>query len=75
VQSDLKEQAILAVAANWPAIESLAQELLSRQWERKKALNSGGKWSDAEMAKYLLGDEIVTLLIPFGINAVCVETC
>jgi hypothetical protein len=75
VQSDLKEQAILFVAANWPAIESLAQELLSRQWERKKALNSGGKWSDAEMAKYVLGDEIVTLLIPFGINAVCVKTC
>jgi hypothetical protein len=39
----------------------------------QKTLENGDAWSDAAMAKYLLGEEIVEILTRFGIHATCVE--
>ena len=71
----LEARAEQLVAANWTVIERLAAELLRKEWEPKKALKSGAEWSNAELAKYLFGDEIVEVLSGLDINATCVEEC
>jgi hypothetical protein len=75
VQSDLEVKAQQDVAANWSRIDALAQALLAREWEATKPLKSGGRWTEADTAKYLVCDEIVKLLALFGISATCVENC
>jgi len=71
----LEAKAEQLAAANWPAIAALAKALLDKPWEQKKALKSGGQWSNAAMAKYLPGEEIVEILGGLGINATCVQEC
>lgn len=75
VHAVLETKAEQLVVANWSAIAVLAKSLLDKQWEPKKALRSGAQWSDAAMAKYVLGEEIVEILSGLGINAVCVQEC
>jgi len=75
VHASLEAQAEQLAVANWPAIAALARALLDKEWEPKKALKSGARWSEAAMAKYLLGEEIVEILAPLGINATCVQQC
>ncbi len=75
VHPALEAQAELIVTANWSAIAALARALLDKEWEPKKALKSGAQWSDAALAKYLLGEEIVEILGRLGIKASCVQEC
>jgi hypothetical protein len=71
VHDALEQRAQQLVVQNWSAIECLAQVLLSKEWESRKVFKSGTQWSEAAMAKYVLRDEIVTILARFGINAKC----
>jgi hypothetical protein len=64
VHTALEAQADQLVMGNWPAIAALAKALLDKQWEPKKPLKSGDQWSDAALAKYLSGEEIVEILSP-----------
>jgi hypothetical protein len=75
VHAELEARAQKDVAAKWTAIEGLAQVLMSREWEPKKPLQSGGWWSDADMAKYVVGDEIVAVLAMYGIVAKSTKIC
>jgi hypothetical protein len=75
VHTILEAKAEQLVAANWPVIAALAKALLDKPWEPKKDLKSGAQWSNAAMAKYLLGEEIVEILRPLGINATWVQEC
>ena len=71
----LENQAEQLVAENWPAIEGLANALLSKQLEPLKPFESGTQWSEAAMAKYVTGDEIVEILGRFDVTAQCVQEC
>jgi hypothetical protein len=75
VNSFLEVRAEGLIAPNWLAITRLAEALLDKEWEPKKALKSGAKWSDAAMAKYLFGEEIIEILSGLGITATCVQQC
>jgi len=75
VHESLETRAQELVAANWSVVKRLAADPLNREWEPKKALKSGARWSDADMAKYLLGHEIVAILGGIGINATSVQEC
>jgi hypothetical protein len=41
---------------------------LIREWEAKKPFESGTQWSEAEKAKYVVGQDIVAILGGFGIT-------
>lgn len=74
-QTDLQERSEQLVGRHWVAIKALATALLAKDWEPQKPLKSGGKWSDAAVAKYLRGQEIVGLLAHCGIAAACDPDC
>ena len=61
------------IEKHWPLIEALATALLAKDWEELKPLKSGGTWSheSASTAKYLVGEEVVSILRRYGIHAVC----
>jgi hypothetical protein len=73
VDKALQERAAGLVEKYWPVIEALAQALLAKDWEPLKSLQSGSKWSSADNAKYISGEELVTELKRFDVEAVCVE--
>jgi len=75
VHTVLENRAEQLVAEKWPGIEGLAQALLSKPWEPLKAFKSGTQWSEAAMAKYVIGDEIVEILGRFDVTAQCVQEC
>jgi len=74
-QDELERRSEQLVAENWRAIEAVASALLTRDWEPLKPLKSGNQWSKQSLAKYVSGDQVVQMLGPFGIAAVCVSDC
>jgi len=71
VHKALEERAEQLVAQNWPVIERVAQALLDKRWEPRKPLRSNFQWSGSGMAKYVIGEEIVEILVDSGITADC----
>lgn len=63
------------VGCHWPAIESLAAALLAKGWELLRPLKSGVAWSQEAAAKYLPGEEAVSILAQHGIAASSVLDC
>jgi hypothetical protein len=61
------------IGQHWPAIEALASALLQKNWEPIKLLKSGVRWShpDETVAKYVPGEEAVTILAHHGVSAIC----
>lgn len=72
---DLRKRSEQLVERYWFAIKALAVALLANDWEPQKPLKSGGKLSDAAIAKYLTGEEIVSLLANCEIAAACDPDC
>jgi len=58
---------------HWLAIEALATALLAKPWEPLRPLKSGGRWAheNENIAKYLSGVEVVSILSEHRILAVC----
>lgn len=52
-----------------PAIEKVAKILLARNWEQKKAFESGTEWSESANAKYITGEELVTVFVGLQVMA------
>ena len=69
VHEELEAKADEIVAQYWPAIEKVAKILLARNWEQKKAFESGTEWSESANAKYITGEELVTVFVGLGIAA------
>jgi hypothetical protein len=59
----------------WLVIKALATALLTKQWEPLKPLKSGCTWSHETTAKYVTGEEVVSILGRHGIAAVCDPDC
>jgi hypothetical protein len=68
---ELQEQAEQSVEHHEQAIRAVVSALLAKDWELLKPLPSGGTWSHEARAKYLAGEEVVSLLREYGIAAVC----
>jgi hypothetical protein len=71
----LERRSEALVVENWRVIEILANALLSKEWEPLKPLPSGGQWSAQATAKYVVGEEVVSILGECGILARCVSEC
>jgi hypothetical protein len=69
VHGELEKKAEEIVAQCWPAIEKVAKTLLARNWEPKKAFESGTEWSESANAKYITGEELVAVFVGLGITA------
>jgi len=69
VHEELEKKAEEIVAPCWPAIEKVAKTLLARNWEPKKAFESGTEWSESANAKYITGEELVAVFVGLGITA------
>ena len=69
VHEELEAKADEIVAQCWPAIEKVAKILLARNWEPKKVFESGTEWSESANAKYITGEELVTVFVGLGIAA------
>ncbi len=69
VHEELEAKADEIVAQYWPAIEKVAKSLLERDWEPKKAFDSGMEWSESVNAKYIVGEELVSVFLGLGITA------
>jgi hypothetical protein len=59
------------VEENWATIQGLAAAVLARDLTPPQPLQSMTQWSDETMAKYLTGEELVSILRECGITAVC----
>jgi hypothetical protein len=71
----IERQSETLVAERWPIIGTVAKALLAKDWEPVKPLKSGGRWASGELAKYLIGDEVVNIVARLGITATCVQDC
>jgi hypothetical protein len=71
----LERRSEALVAQNWHAVETLAAIVLTKEWEPLKPLNTRGKWSDQSSAKYVGGEEVVSVLAACGVHARCVSEC
>jgi hypothetical protein len=71
----IERQSETLVAERWPIIETVAEALLAKDWEPVKPLKSGGRWASGELAKYLIGDEVINIVVRFGITATRVQDC
>ena len=74
VHEQLEAKADEIVAQYWPAIERVAKILLARNWEPKKVFESGTEWSESANAKYITGEELVTVFDSLGITAQVMAT-
>jgi hypothetical protein len=65
------------IEQHWPAIEGLAAALLGKEWELLRPLKSGDPWwhKQSTSAKYVEGEEVVSILSQYGILAICVSDC
>jgi hypothetical protein len=63
------------VEKHWFVIETLANALLGKTWEPLKPLKGGGQWSEQATAKYVVGEEVVSILTGCGIQPHCVSEC
>ena len=75
IQCKLENRSEHLVEQNWLAIKALATALLDKEWERLKPLKSGCTWSNETTAKYVAGEEVVSILGRYGIDAVCDPDC
>ena len=71
VEQSLQNHSRALVKQYWPAIQAVASRLLSKEWEPIRALKSESIWSRQTTAKYLSGEELVSLLALFDIPAIC----
>lgn len=71
VEQSLQDHSRTLVKQHWPAIQAVADRLLSKEWEPIRALKSEDVWSGQTTAKYLSGEELVSLLALFDIPAIC----
>jgi hypothetical protein len=73
----LRDQLKGLIETHWLAIDALALALLRQNWETIKPLKSGGRWShpNETMAKYLPGEEVVRILAPHDLIAICDPGC
>ena len=62
-------------AAKAPKERMHVAALLTKQWEPLKPLKSGCTWSHETTAKYVTGEEVVSILGRHGIAAVCDPDC
>lgn len=70
-RAKLQIQSKKMVGQHWFAVEALARALLAKDFEGWKPLKSGMKLSPATTARYLSGEEVVSILRRYGIVAVC----
>lgn len=75
IQRRLENRSDQFVERHWIAIEALAAALLAKSPEPLKPLKSGGAWSREGTAKYVPGEEVVSILGRYGIIAVCESDC
>jgi hypothetical protein len=68
---ELQKEARQQVERRWTAIKEVAITLLSKNWEPRKLLASGARWSheDDTVAKYVTGSEIIEILARHNICA------
>ncbi|SRR6266480_2252771 len=71
----LQSQSKQLVEQHWAAVEALASTLLAKDWQDWMPLKSGAKFSPATTAKYLRGEEVVTILARHRISAICATDC
>jgi hypothetical protein len=71
VQDVLHGESRHFVKQHWHVIDAIAAALLMKAWEPLQELKSGGIWSQQTTAKYLKGEELVTLLRSFDLPAIC----
>ncbi len=69
--NELQNQSEQLVDHHWLAINSVSAALLCKNWEFLRPLKSGARWSLETIAKYLSGDEVVSILGRYGIAALC----
>jgi hypothetical protein len=74
VNQQLEAKAEEIVVQYWPAIEEVAETLMTRNWEPKKVFASGTEWSQSANAKYLTGEELVSIFVKLGITAQVIAT-
>jgi len=72
---EAKRQSRMLVAGNWHAIEEVAKAVLAKEWEPMPQFRSEDQWSSETAAKQLRGEEIVTILAQFDIQAARVSKC
>lgn len=70
-QRNLENRANFLIDQNWSVIKAIATALLSKEWEQVKPLKSGSESTTANAAKYMAGEQAVSLLREYGIPAVC----
>jgi hypothetical protein len=75
IQAGLEVRSGQIVEENWPVIEALAAELMSKEWGPVKPLGSGGIWSTQVIARYVDGVESIHVLKRFGISAMLTADC
>lgn len=63
------------IERHWLPITALATALLAKDPEPLKPLKSGVPWSHENTARYLVGEEAVSILGRYGIPAVCDPNC
>jgi hypothetical protein len=63
------------VQQKWEVICRVAEALLIKAWEPLRPLKSGNVWSQEQSAKYIDGEEVAGLLVPFGIHAEVTSSC
>jgi len=73
ILAKLENRSECLVKVHWLAIQALATALLDKDVEPLKPLKSGGTWSreNETTAKYVKGEEVVSILERYGIAAVC----
>jgi len=63
------------VEQHWAVVKSVATALLAKDYEDWKPLKSGMKLSSAKTARYLAGEEVVRVLAPHRLIAICDLDC
>jgi hypothetical protein len=63
------------IERHWLPIKALATALLAKDAEQLKPLKSGATWSHENTARYVIGEEAVSILGRYGIAAVCDPDC
>jgi hypothetical protein len=71
VKEALERRSRELVQQYWDAIEILANRVLAKDWEPLKTFESGYIWSKQTVAKYVLGEEVVSVLAGCGIETRC----
>lgn len=73
IRTELESVSDHLVAENWVVIQALAGCVLARNLMPFRPLTSMTEWSEATLARYLTGDELVRILKEYGVPAICVS--